>query len=387
MNILFFMNHYPDSRNGGIENVTRILSEQFVELGHSVHIRYLYDSMFDHSEDAIFKSCIQIDRSNILTQIGSAVDSYNIDFVINQSILSKSHILKKAIEGLDCKLITVYHNKPTLEPPTVKDIIRSLDLSLLKKIIILFTYPLFAYRSRIKLKRCHQRSYLVSDYTALLSKQFIPEYTKIMDVVSDKLVFFNNPIRDELISSLQDLEEKENTVLMVTRLDEKQKCIIKALKIWEKVNSDIPNWKLQIVGSGPDEMLIKNYACKNNIKNVEFYSAQDPIEFYRKSSIFLMTSRSEGWGCTLTEAMRLIGVPIVIGTYLAVYDIIDDDKNGLIIKHSSEENDIENCSNAILLLAKDKSKRQKMALNARKKSEQFSAKVIAKQWINFFERR
>ena len=64
------MNHYPDSRNGGIETVTRILGEQFYRNGHVVHIRYLFDSKYAHSDDSIFKSCEQIKETEITQHIG-----------------------------------------------------------------------------------------------------------------------------------------------------------------------------------------------------------------------------------------------------------------------------------------------------------------------------
>ena len=328
MNILFFMNHYPDSRNGGIENVTRILSEQFVKFGHTVHIRYLLDSKFAHSDDSIFESCEQIDKKDISYQIHETVKLHNIDFIINQGMMHNSPILKNAISGLKCRLITAFHGQPTLNPPPITDTMSNPKVSIIKKLLLLLTYPLFIYRSRKKQKRRCQKSYYISDYTVLLSRLHIPEYSKMMDIDTRKLTYFNNPIKDDLILQPQDLENKENTILIVARLNEKEKCIIKSLEIWKQVVKSASNWKLQIVGSGPDENILKEYVKKKSIKNVEFYPAQNPTEFYRKASIFLMTSRSEGWGCTLTEAMQLGCVPVAIETYTAINDIIDNRENG-----------------------------------------------------------
>ena len=385
MNILFLMNHYPDSRNGGIETVTRILSEQFYKNGHVVHIRYLFDSNYAHSDDSIFNSCEQIKETEFAQQISSTVELYNVHIVINQSIFWATPIIKKAIEGLECKLVTAYHNKPTLSPPSVKEIICSSDTSLIKKTLILFTYPLFAFRSRRRLMRLHQKSYMASDYTILLSKQYVPEYSAMMQIDTRKLFVLNNPIRDSLILKPQELENKDNTILMVTRLDEKQKCIIKALKVWQRISQNFQNWKFQIVGSGPDELKIKKYAREKAIKNVEFYPAQNPETFYRKSSIFLMTSRNEGWPNTLNEAMRLGCVPVVIDTFSAVKDIIDNELNGIIIQHDSEPKDIVNCVNAISKLINDDKLLGKMAIDACTKTERLSERFIAKQWIELFE--
>lgn len=379
------MNLYPDSRNGGIENVTRILSEQFVKEGHAVHIRYLFDSKFTHTDDSIFKSCEQIDNKNKLQAIRNTVKSHKIDVIINQGMLHESPTLKKAISEFNCILITAYHGQPTLNPPPIDNILANHKISLIKKLLILLSYPLFVYNSKRKQKKRCQESYYASDRTILLSKLHISEYSKMMDIDTVKLVYMNNPIRDNLNLNNNDLANKENSILIVSRLSEKEKCIIKSLKIWEKLVSFFPDWKLQIVGSGPDEKKIKEYAKKHCIKNVEFYPAQNPEKFYRKASIFLMTSRSEGWGCTTTEAMRLGCVPVAIGGYTAIYDIIDKEKNGIIISKSSQNNEITDCVKAISDLINDKDFLNKMAINAFKKTGLYSAKFIAKQWIELFK--
>lgn len=379
------MNHYPDSRNGGIENVTRMLSEQFVGKGHVVHVRYLFGSKFAHSDDSIFASCKQISEENIVTEIKDTVNLYNIHIIVNRCVIFASPLIREAVAGKNCHLITTYNNKPTLSPPTIKEVICNSGTSLIKKTLILFTYPLFAFRSKRMLRSRHQRSYYSSDYTILLSNQYVSEYSAMMRINTDKLFVLNNPIRDDLELKLEELGSKENTILMVTRLDEEQKCIIKALKIWDKINLIVSNWKLQIVGSGPDELLIKKYVKDNAIKKVEFYPAQNPEAFYRKSSIFLMTSRNEGWPNTLNEAMRLGCVPVVINTFSAINDMIDNEQNGIIIQHESEPKDIENCVNAIFDLINNEGLLSKMALNACEKTERLSIGTIAEQWVKLFD--
>lgn len=385
MNILFFMNHYPDSRNGGIENVTRILSGQFVNLGHSVHIRYLLDSNFSHSDDSIFVSCEQIDKKDILRQIHDVVKVYAMDILINQGMLFTTPILRESIKELPCKLITAYHGQPTISPLPLEDILFCKDIPTLKKIILSFTYPLFVYRSKRKQRKRCQSSYYLSDSTVLLSELHIPEYSKLVGIDRGKLTYMNNPIREDFTSEPKDLKTKENTILIVSRLDNKEKRIIKSLKIWRKVVKAYPNWKLQVVGSGPDELSIREYAQSHHVKNVEFYSARNPLDYYKKAAFFLMTSRSEGWGCTLTEAMNFGCIPLAIGCFTAVKDIIDNGENGIIVPKSNEKKEVGDCASAIIGLISDVEKQKFMAINACKKAELYSAEVIAKRWISLFE--
>ena len=98
-----------------------------------------------------------------------------------------------------------------------------------------------------------------------------------------------------------------------------------------------------------------------------------------------MTSRNEGWPNTLNEAMRLGCVPVVINTFSAINDMIDNELNGIIIQHESEPKDIENCVNAIFELINNKELLSKMALNACEKTERLSIGTIAEQWVKLFD--
>lgn len=386
MNILFFMNCYPDSRNGGIENVTRMISEQFFQKGINIHIRYLNHTDFEHTDDSIFKSSNYIEKTNVELEIKKIVLENKIDIIINRCVIWTSPILRKAIKGTNCKLITTYNNKPTLDPPSLSQVFNNKDNKLLDKILITLTYPLFSLRSKIRIKSSHQKSYNVSDITILLANRYIQEYVDLMKIENNKLVVLNNPIKENFTLSKNDLENKENIVLMVTRLDENQKCLIKALKIWQNVVSKEPTWKLVIVGKGPDEQKIKKYAKKKEIKNVEFVGACNPLEYYRKASIFLMTSRNEGWPNTINETMKMGCVPVVIASFSAIYEMINNNQDGLIITSSNEGNEISECTNAIINLISDPILRQKMAKNAVLFSERLSIDIISQKWINLFDK-
>ncbi|MCM1140803.1 MAG: glycosyltransferase [Muribaculum sp.] len=384
MNILFFTNHYPDSRNGGIENVTRMLSEQFRNNGHSVDIAYLFTSEFDHSDDSIFIVAQHVSEENIYGQIRDWVVNRKINVIINRSVIFATPLLRKAIEETGCKILTTYNNKPTLAPPTIKEVWMNKTTSLWKKFYISLIYPVFRKHSIKRLRVRHQLSYANADKTVLLSDNYIPEYAELMQISSDNLVVMNNPIRNGLSISDVEFKEKKNCVLMVTRLDETQKCIIKALNIWRNICNQHHNWELKIIGNGPDKELIMDYAQKNRINNVKFLSACNPIDFYRESSIFLMTSRNEGWPNTINEAMRMGCVPIVIDTFSAIYDMVDNGENGLIISQSDD--DTVKTSEALNLLMIDNNKRHLMAISASKKTQRLSIEIIAQKWMNLLDK-
>lgn len=382
MTILFFMNCYPDPKNGGIENVTRLLSEKFVSRGIIVHVRYLFKTAFEHTDDSLFRSCERILQTEIKDNISKAIKLYGIDLIVNRCVTFASPLLKAAISGTNCKLVTTYNNKPTLAPPKLFQMLANPDLSLWVKSVLLFIYPLFKIRSIHKLRICHQKSYEVSDITVLLSKRYIPEYVEMMKVDKKKLVVKNNPIKGKFEISESEIKAKEKLLLMVTRLDENQKCVIKALKIWQKVTKTNSDWKFIIVGNGPDEKKIKAFAVNNKIAGVEFVSACDPIDYYKRSSIFLMTSRNEGWPNTINEAMRMGCVPVVITSFSAVYDMIENEKEGFLVPN--DDNVICTCSKFLNILINDFGIRMFMAHKAIEKTKRLSLDIISDEWIKMF---
>lgn len=382
--ILFVMNHYPDSRNGGIENVTRLLSAKFKEMGYAVHVRYLYKTEFDHSDDSIFDSCGYVEWNDLESEVNHIVQAYRVGVVVNRCVIIASPVLRKAISGTKCKLITTYNNKPTITSRSIKEILGDSTIGMFKKIAIMLSYPIYKYRSIKRLQQTHRNSYQASDKIILLSNQYIKEYTSLYGVESDKIYVINNPIKSGVKITKSEFELKEKIVLMVTRLDEEQKCVIKALKLWRIVAPIMKDWRMIIIGNGPDEAKIKAFRHAKAIPNVEFIPACNPIEYYKQSSIFLMTSRNEGWPNTLNEAMRYGCVPVVLATFSAVYDMIDNGINGYIVEPEAEDKDMAHLQDIILGLHSDTTLIKKLALSSIEKTHRLSIENIVPRWMQLF---
>ena len=76
----------------------------------------------------------------------------------------------------------------------------------------------------------------------------------------------------------------------------------------EKVRSSVPNAKLEIIGNGPHEANIRTFI--NSLRDKSWISMkghlpeEDLIDAYQRAWVVTSSSRSEGWGMTLTEAAR-----------------------------------------------------------------------------------
>ena len=185
----------------------------------------------------------------------------------------------------------------------------------------------------------------------------------------------------DYFSSEEEIIKKKNTVLVVARLEESTKRISIILKAWKKIQEQNLDWDLKIIGHGSDMQYYLDKASSLNLERVTFLGELDPLQYYIKSSIFLMSSRNEGWGLTLTESLQTGCVPVVMDTFPSLKQIIDHNDNGFIVK----DLDLNDFTEKLLLLMTNTEKRIQMGLNGVKKSKEFQMSIIGEKWVNLFE--
>mgnify|MGYP001647251076 FL=1 len=91
----------------------------------------------------------------------------------------------------------------------------------------------------------------------------------------------------------------------------------------------------------------------------------------------MLTSDLEGFGLVVIEAMSYGVVPVVYGSYEAIYDIIDAGKNGIITGYPFNEEEFDN---SVISLCNDNKQRELLANMAVEKSLVFSIDSIKTQW-------
>jgi len=120
-----------------------------------------------------------------------------------------------------------------------------------------------------------------------------------------------NPL---FLSQLQGKPIRENTFLAAGRLDDwHYKGFDVLIRAWARIVSSFKflvstdGWKMQIAGTGSEESLnyLKQLCRENGVEDsVEFLGFRKDVEkLYQDASVFVLSSRYEGFGLVLIEAM------------------------------------------------------------------------------------
>ncbi|MFC5472177.1 glycosyltransferase family 4 protein [Cohnella suwonensis] len=117
-------------------------------------------------------------------------------------------------------------------------------------------------------------------------------------------------------STLSGTGQERIDILTVCRLVDLKKVdrVIKAVKILHERN-DKKNWKVTIVGDGPEEENLKQLVSSLGLDERVFFLGRligkEVQNVYAQSNIFMLTSYKEPWGVVVHEAMLKGLAPIV----------------------------------------------------------------------------
>lgn len=152
------------------------------------------------------------------------------------------------------------------------------------------------------------------------------------------------------------------------------------LEIWSKIQHEFPTWELHIYGKGTHDNL-HSIAKDLNLNNIRFHAPVPEIEKeYVNYSLLVHTSRSEGFGMVLIEAMSFALPVVSFDCPNGPADIITDCEDGFLI-----ENENTNMfANRVSILMKQDKLRKKMGEKAKQNVQRFSAHTIIKQWDDLF---
>jgi len=112
--------------------------------------------------------------------------------------------------------------------------------------------------------------------------------------------------------------------------------VIKAINI---VKQQIPEIKLIIIGSGPNENVLKKFASSLKLEtNIEFkgyVDVEEKMKLIKESAAMVFPSICEGFGLVILEAFSQ-SKPVLVSNVKPMSDIINHNETGYTINPSDE---------------------------------------------------
>ena len=176
------------------------------------------------------------------------------------------------------------------------------------------------------------------------------------------------------------MPNKEKTILAVGRLDSWHvKGFDLLINAWKALATDYLDWKLRIIGYGTKENRQYLQSIANGISTTQFEILDFDyhiIEQYKHASIFVLSSRYEGFGMVLVEAMSQGCACIACDYKGRQREIIADGVDGLIAR----VDDVDDIKAKLETLICDKKLQTLLQTNAIEKSMCFSLESVMKIW-------
>ncbi len=340
-----------------ILSVYRLYKEPVYELNHKVKVRYVSNIKPNKKEmvyyfkkrnfNMFFKGITQSAKTGYVKYIKTAQVLRRLDTDVVISTRTVHNFLVSKFVSNDIKKIAWEHNHHNNNNKYIKNLVSS----------------------------CKNVDYLVP-----VSKElggFYKEY------LGKKVCNIPNCI-DKVPTKTSKLDSKN--IIAVGRLS-KEKGFDDMLRLFKKISTKHPDWKLNIIGDGMEKSTLLDLSSELRLGDkVVFhgYQNKDYINnMLLNSSIYLMTSHTECLPLVLIEAMSY-GIPCISYTSAqGANEIIDNEKNGYLISDRNEQEMIDKVD----LLIENEKLRKKLGKEARNKSKEYSGEVVLQKWSKLINKR
>ena len=381
-NIAFIHGCFPA---GGAERVTIDIAEYLHKINGDyrvfVYTSYISDDLLtDSIQKLLTIRQVPANRKLKSKEVEDWIKKDKIDIVVQ--VATHLHGIAEIQKRTGCKVILANHGEPFWQRHSIiYKRQRTPFKRFLWKVINKMIYVDFGRALKVAVRRSFREYKRCDAYTVLCDK-YKQQTEKMFGIKSENSHVFaienaERPVNDVSFN-------KENIILFCGRLDSWSKRVDRLLRIWEKVQDNLPEWQLFIVGDGPERGNLEAQAKNASLKRIHFEGSKSNVEsYYRRASIVCLTSETEGWPLAMTEAQAHGCIPIAFNCTAGVEDILGPDgENGFLVTPYNEDE----YSKKLVEIAK-MSDEAKMAIrkNAVAKRLRYTPDIISAKWKALFD--
>ena len=226
------------------------------------------------------------------------------------------------------------------------------------------------------LQKSIRKNYPKLNYLATLTDDDTADYQQLFSNSRLKIIKLTNsiPSFESQISSL------DNKIILAAGRLVPQKGFDLLIEAFSLIVEEAQDWKIKIFGSGRDKELLQNLINEKHLYNhiLLMGPTQEIEKELMNSSIYALSSRFEGFGMVIIEAMQC-GVPVVsFDCPKGPGEIIKHQVDGILV----ENGNIEEFSKSLLELIKNREKREQLSANAIENVKRYSITEIGEKWID-----
>ena len=337
---------------GGAERVAALWANGFLSRGNEVKI-----ITFDNKQPQTYELQEGIEVQSVIPRLGTCL------FRVAERIIKLRRTLKSNCPDIVIEVM-----------PSWQHIVAMIGL---KCILISTEHNSF--------ERPHNAEHKLSWFSKYLLNSLYDHVTVLTqadkDVIGNRLKHVSvlpNPLA---LNPVLSIPAKEKFVLAVGRKDDwHYKGFDILIKAWALIVPNAKEWKLLLVGGSTRggqaylERLCQEYGV---VGGVEFLDCQSNIQlYYQLASIFVLSSRYEGFGLVLIEAMSQ-GCACVACDYKGRQsEIVTNGVDGL----TCEPDNVDALAQTVKVVISDEKLRAQLQLNAVKRSTDFNLGHIMDQW-------
>lgn len=348
---IVFLNHFISG--GGAERVTCLLSGKMVEKGFDVSLMTNLFKPFAYDfDERVKKIPLFITKKQ------------------SHSKLSLLHMIRNTRTMIKCEKPDVIIGVMPL-----MNFVAVVAAFGLKTKIIASDHTSFERKLPLHIKFIRNYVYRLAEHVTVLTQA---DYNVIGNKLKRKSVM-PNPLAYPCVNDLG--ANRKRNILAVGRLDDwRVKGFDILIKAWASIADRYPDWVLDIAGGGRDNsiaellQIAKEFNVDKRLNLIGFRHDIDAV--MRESSIFVLSSRVEGFGMVLIEALSQGCACISFDDRGRQREIITSDKEGIIIEHK----DPKLLAEKIELLIHEPALMHDMAQAGVKRAESFNLNAIEDKW-------